>query len=170
MSRAHTFAGKATTLAGSELKAGDAAPAFTLTAADLSPATLDSVTDTGAHAALLIVVPSLDTGVCSIESKKFNDRFAELNGTTPFVVSMDLPFAQKRWCGAEGAANLKTLSDYKDHSFGEAYGVRVNEFGLLARTIFVIGKDKKIAYAQYLADSKDEPDYDAAVNAAKAAA
>lgn len=158
------------TLVGPALAVGQPAPAFTLTAKDLSAATLDTVTDGGTRAALLIVVPSLDTSVCSLESKTFNGRVAELgSNVAAFVVSMDLPFAQGRWCGAEGVTEIGTLSDYRTHEFGEAYGLRIKELGLLTRANVVIGKDKTIRYVEIVPEVTTEPNYDATIAAAKAA-
>ncbi len=158
------------TLAGPALTIGQPAPAFTLTAKDLSAATLETVTDGGKRATLLIVVPSLDTSVCSLESKTFNGRVAELgSNVAAFVVSMDLPFAQVRWCGAEGVTDIGTLSDYRTHEFGEAYGLRIKELGLLTRANVVIGKDKTIKYVEIVPEVTNEPNYDAAIAAAKAA-
>lgn len=166
-----TFKGQPMTLAGPELHAGDPAPAFSLTAGDLSSVTVDTLVDKGQRAAMLIVVPSLDTNVCSLESKKFNSRLAELpEGVVASVVSVDLPFAQARWCGAEGDIKLQMLSDYRDHSFGNNYGLLVKELDLLARAIVVIGKDKTIHYVQIVPEIAQEPDYDAALKAAAAAA
>jgi thiol peroxidase len=168
--KAITFKGQPMTLLGPELKAGDPAPAFHLTGAGLSDETLDTVTDGGKRAALLIVVPSLDTGVCSLESKTFNTRIAELgSGVAAYVVSMDLPFAMGRWAAAEGEVKLGMLSDYRTHAFGYAYGVRIKELGLLARTIFVIGKDKTVKYVELVPEVTDQPSYDATIAAAKAA-
>jgi thiol peroxidase len=166
-----TFKGQPMTLSGPELHQGDPAPQFTLTAGDLSSVTLDTLLDEGRRAAMLIVVPSLDTSVCSLESKKFNDRRGELPANVATaVVSMDLPFAQARWCGAEGDIALQMLSDYRDRSFGANYGLLVKELGLLARAIVVIGKDRTIRYVQIVPEIAQEPDYDAALKAAAAAA
>jgi thiol peroxidase len=167
-----TFKGKPMTLLGPAIKAGDAAPDFHLTGGDLSIVDLDKVTGGGAHAALLIVVPSLDTGVCSLESQKFNARIGELPaGVTASVVSMDLPFAMGRWAGAQEAGNqLGMLSDYRDHSFGLNLGLLIGELGLLTRAIVVIGRDKKIRYVQIVPEVTSEPDYDDALKAAAAAA
>lgn len=165
-----TFKGSPMTLAGPALTVGQPAPAFTLTAKDLSAATLETVTDGGKRAALLIVVPSLDTSVCSLESKTFNGRIAELgSNVAAFVVSMDLPFAQGRWCGAEGVTEIGTLSDYRTHEFGEAYGLRIKELGLLTRANVVIGKDKTVTYVEIVPEVTNEPNYDAAIAAARAA-
>jgi thiol peroxidase len=165
-----TFKGQPMTLLGHALSAGDRAPDFHLTGAGLSDETLDTVTANGTRAALLIVVPSLDTGVCSLESKTFNDRIGELGaGVAAYVVSMDLPFAMGRWAAAEGEVKLSMLSDYKTHEFGSSYGVRIKELGLLARSLFVIGKDKVIKYVQIVPEVTDQPNYDATIAAAKAA-
>jgi thiol peroxidase len=166
-----TFKGKPMTLLGPELLAGNPAPQFELTAGDLTSLNLDVLLDEGKRAALLIVVPSLDTSVCSLESQKFNARLGELPANVrAAVVSMDLPFAQARWCGAQGDVKLEMLSDYRDRSFGLNYGLLIAELGLLARAIVVIGKDRNIAYVQIVPEVASEPDYDAALQAAAAAA
>ena len=166
-----TFKGKPMTLLGPALKPGGAAPDFHLTAGDLAVTNLDSLTRGGEKALLLISVPSLDTSVCSLESQKFNARLGELPpGVVAYVVSMDLPFAQARWCGAQEGIKLGMLSDYRDHSFGLNYGLLIGELGLLARAIVVIGKDKKVAYVQTVSEVTNEPDYDAAMRAAIGAA
>ncbi len=165
------FKGKPVTLLGPELHVGDPAPEFTLTTGDLSTVNPEILTDEGRHAVLLIVVPSLDTSVCSLESQKFNARLGELpENVRAEVVSMDLPFAQARWCGAQGEIKLGMLSDYRDHSFGLNYGLIIEELGFLARAIVVIGKDRTIEYVQIVPDVSAEPDYDAALKAAAAAA
>lgn len=166
-----TFKGSPMTLRGPELNAGDPAPDFAVTAADLSTVTPEGLLDEGKRAALLIVVPSLDTSVCSLESQKFNSRLGELpQNVRAAVVSMDLPFAQARWCGAQGDVKLEMLSDYRDRSFGLNYGLLIAELGLLARAIVVIGKDRTISYVQIVPEVASEPDYDAALKAAAAAA
>lgn len=166
-----TFKGKPVTLRGPELHAGDPAPEFTLTTGDLSTVTPEILTDEGKNAVMLIVVPSLDTPVCSLESQKFNARLGELpENVRVSVVSMDLPFAQARWCGAQGDVRLGMLSDYRDHSFGLNYGLLIEELGFHARAIVVIGKDRSIKYVQIVPDVASEPDYDAALKAAAAAA
>jgi thiol peroxidase len=165
-----TFRGTPMTLLGQEITVGQAAPEFHLTAADLSIATLDTILDGGKRAALLIVVPSLDTAVCSLESQTFNKRLGELpQGVAAFVVSMDLPFAQARWAANEGDVALHMLSDYRDHSFGLNYGLLIGEIGLLARAVIVIGKDRKVHYVQLVTEVSHEPDYEATLAAAKAA-
>ncbi len=168
-SGAITFKGNPMTLLGPALAAGSNAPDFHLTAGDLSIVNLDKALAGGA--AMFIAVPSLDTSVCSLESKKFNARIGELPaGVKTYVVSMDLPFAQARWCGAEGDIELGMLSDYRDHSFGLNYGLLIGELGLLARAVVVVGKDRKIAYVQLVPEATHEPNYDAAIAAAAKAA
>ena len=166
-----TMKGNPVTLVGPQLQANDAAPDFHLAAGDLSVKTLDDLLEHGKAAAMLIVVPSLDTGVCSTESATFNKRFAELPANVKaYVVSMDLPFAQARWCGAQGDVKLGMLSDFREHDFGRNYGVLIKQLGLLARSIFVIGADKKIRYVQIVPEVTTEPNYDEAIKAAQAAA
>ncbi len=167
-----TFKGKPMTLQGPALQEGAPAPEFRLTAGDLASVSVDELVDAGKRAALLIVVPSLDTSVCSLESQKFNQRLGELPaGVSAWVVSMDLPFAQARWSSAqEGDVRLGMLSDYRDRSFGLNYGLLIAELDLLARAIVVIGKDKNVAYVQIVPEVAQEPDYDAALKAAAAAA
>ena len=166
-----TFKGQPMTLLGPQLRAGDPAPEFTLTASDLSTVTREILLDEGERAAMLIVVPSLDTSVCSLESQKFNARVGELpEGVLAAVVSMDLPFAQARWAAAQGGVKLDMLSDYRDRSFGRNYGLLMAELGLLARALVVIAKDGTVTYTQIVREVATEPDYDAALKAATAAA
>jgi thiol peroxidase len=166
-----TFKGQPMTLLGPELRVGNPAPEFALTAADLSTVTRDILLDEGQRAALLIVVPSLDTSVCSLESQKFNQRLGEIpSSVRTTVVSMDLPFAQGRWCAAQGDVKLEMLSDYRSHTFGINYGLLIEELGLFARAIVVIGKDATISYVQIVPEVAAEPDYDGALKAAAAAA
>ena len=119
------------------------------------------------------VVPSLDTAVCSLQTKKFDESLAALGDTVAaYTVSLDLPFAQKRFCGAENVQNMQTLSDVHNHSFGKSYGVLIEglPLPLLARSVFVVDKAGKIAYAEYVSEVTSHPDYDAALAALKAAA
>ena len=163
-----TFHGNPMTLVGTELSVGDAAPDFTLVTSAMKPLTLDDATEHGTKKVLLIIVPSLDTGVCSLETKKFSTRMSELPAdTTAILISLDLPFAQQRWADANDAPNLTYASDYQDHAFGHAYGVRIKELGVLARANYVISKDKKIVYAELVKEIADEPNYDATFAAAK---
>ena len=162
-----TFQGGPLTLVGAELKVGDALPAFHLTANNLSEVT--NATYAG-KALVLSVVPSIDTGVCQAQTRKFNQEAANLSSDVVILtVSMDLPFALGRFCGAEGIDAVITASDYKDHSFGPAFGVRIKELGLLARAVFVADKSGKIIHAEYVKEVTTEPDYAAALAAVKAA-
>ncbi len=162
-----TARGNPLTLIGPALNAGDKAPAFALTGQDMKPVTLG---DSAGKVRLISVVPSLDTPVCDTQTRKFNEKAASLPGVEILTVSMDLPMAQKRWCGAAGIDKVKTASDYKEHNFGKDWGVRIKETGLLARSIFVVGKDDKISYVELVKELTQEPNYDAALEAAKKAA
>lgn len=160
-----TLKGNPMTLIGDALKAGDKAPAFTLKANDMSDKTLK---DFAGKVKILSVVPSLDTPVCDTETRKFNEAAGKLgDGVIVLTVSVDLPMAQKRWCAAAGVDNVVTLSDFKDHSFGKAYGVRIKEIGLLARQVMVIDKNDTIQYVELVPEVAQEPNYDAALAAAK---
>lgn len=162
-----TLKGNPKTLVGDELKVGDAAPDFSLKANDMSD---KSLADYAGKVKLISVVPSLDTPVCDTETRKFNEAAGKLgDGVVVLTVSVDTPMAQKRWCAAAGVENVVTLSDFKDHTFGPAYGVRIKEIGLLARQIFVVDAGNKITYSQLVAEVAEEPDYDAALAAVKAA-
>ena len=159
--------GNAVDLAGPELKVGDTAPDFKVQAADLSEKTL---ADYAGKTLVIASVPSLDTPVCSTETKRFNDEAAKLSGAAVLVVSTDLPFGQKRWCGAEDAGNIHTLSDHREVNFGERYGVAIRGGGLdrcLARAVFVVGTDGKIKHVEYVKEIAEEPDYAAALAAVK---
>ncbi len=163
-----TFKGNPMTLVGAELKAGDKAPDFKVLEGDLSEVTLAS---SGGKTRLISVVPSLDTPVCDLQSKRFNEEAAKLPGdVVVYAVSVDLPFAQKRWCGASNADKIKAVSDHRDTSFGKAYGVLIKELRLLARAVFVIGPDDKIKYVEVVKEVTQHPNYDAALNALKAGA
>ncbi|MDQ0245906.1 thiol peroxidase [Bacillus fengqiuensis] len=161
-----TFKGNAVTLMGSQVKAGDKAPNFTVLANDLSEVTLDG---TKGSVRLISVVPSIDTGVCDAQTRRFNEEAAKLDNVKVLTVSVDLPFAQKRWCGANGIENVQTVSDHRDLSFGEAYGVAIKELRLLARAVFVINSNDEVTYAEYVNEVTDHPNYEAAIEAAKAA-
>lgn len=161
-----TFKGGPVTLLGSEVKVGDKAPNFTVLANDLSPVTLD---DSKGHVRLISVVPSIDTGVCDAQTRRFNEEAASLGNVKVLTVSVDLPFAQKRWCAAAGIENVQTLSDHRDLSFGEAYGVAIKELRLLARAVFVVDSNDTVTYVEYVSEATDHPNYEAAIEAAKAA-
>ncbi|MCA9643333.1 MAG: thiol peroxidase [Polyangiaceae bacterium] len=159
-----TLKGNPLDLVGPELKAGDKAPDdFTLIGTDMAPVTGK---DLSGKARILCAVPSLDTPVCDVEMKRFNEEAANLN-LEVIAVSVDLPFAQKRWCGATGSDKIKTLSDWKFKTFGPAYGVEAPGFGLLARAVFVIGADDVVRHVEYVPEIGQEPNYGAALEAAK---
>ena len=163
-----TMRGKPVTLVGRRPQVGDAAPAFTAVANDMSTFTFEPA---AGKVWILSAVPSVDTPTCSTQTRRFNQEAGRIGGGVEVLtLSMDLPFAQKRWCGAEGVQNLRTLSDSRDRAFAERYGLRIKESGLLARSVFVVGKDGKIAYAQVVPELAQEPDYEPVLAAAKAAA
>ena len=162
---AATFQGNPLTLVGPELKAGDKAPDFKLIDAGLKPVTL---ADSKGKTRLISVVPSIDTPVCDLQTKRFNQEASKLPANvTVLTVSMDLPFAQGRWCGLAGADKVQMLSDYREHAFGKAYGVLIKELALLSRAVFVVGPDDKVQYAEYVKEITEHPDYDKALQALK---
>jgi thiol peroxidase len=163
---ATTLRGNPLTLIGPELKAGDPAPDFALVDNSLKPVTLK---DTGNHVRIISVVPSLDTPVCDAQTKKFNEAAAELPGVDILTVSMDLPFAQKRWCGAFGVDKVKMLSDHKDASFGANYGTLIKELRIESRAIFVLDSNNKIRHVEYVKEVGDFPNYETALAAARSA-
>jgi len=155
-----TFAGNPITLVGPEIKVGQQAPDFTVLSNDLQPKTLK---DYEGKVKVISVVPSLDTGVCDAQTRWFNQDATGLSDdVVVLTISMDLPFAQKRWCGAAGVDKVETLSDHKDASFGTNYGFLIEELRLLSRGVVVINKDNKVTYVEYV------PDFDAALEAIKA--
>lgn len=161
-----TFKGNPITLIGPELKVGDTAPDFRLNKNLLEEATLQ---DFAGKIKLISVVPSLDTGVCDAQTRRFNQEAAGLgDDVVVLTVSADLPFAQARWCGAAGVDRVITLSDYKDNAFGQAYGVLIKEFALDMRAVFVVDKDNKIQYVEVLKEMTEHPDYEKPVAAVKA--
>lgn len=160
-----TFQGNPLVLLGPEITVGMAAPDFTVVKNDLAPATL---ADLKGQVTIISVVPSLDTGVCDVQTRRFNQEAGALGGKVRVVtVSMDLPFAQARWCGNAGVVNVQTVSDYQTASFGQAYGVLIEGLRLLARAIFVVDSQGKVAYVQIVPEMTHEPDYAAALDAAK---
>ena len=159
-----TFKGNPMTLVGPELKVGQKAPDFQVLAQDLSPVTLAG---SQGKTRLISVVTSLDTGICDAQTKRFNEEAAKLPNTAILTISADLPFAQKRWCGAAGIDKVQVLSDYKDASFGTAYGVLMKELRLLSRAIFVVDASDTLRYVQYVPEVASHPNYDAALNAAR---
>ena len=168
-SNAVTFRGKPLALVGPELKAGDKAPDF----ACLKGLDMVTLADTPAKARLFSVVPSLDTPVCSMQTKKFNEALAGLGDRlASYTVSMDLPFAQGRFCTTEGITNMQTLSDVHNHSFGQNWGVLIQglPLALLSRAVFVVDRAGKLTYAEYVPEVGQHPNYDAALAAIKATA
>ena len=161
-----TFKNNPVTLVGNEVKVGDQAPDFKVLANDLSPVTLK---DSEGKVRLISVVPSLDTGVCDAQTRRFNEEVAALGEAVAFyTVSADLPFAQKRWCAAAGLEGVHTVSDHRDLSFGEAYGVHMQELRLLARSVFVIDNKGTVTYVEYVPEGTSHPNYEAAIEAVKA--
>lgn len=161
--------GNTVNLAGTDLNVGDAAPEVTLPNMELADVTVGGSKD---KVQLVVVVPSLDTPVCATETRNFNTQAASLENVDTTIVSMDLPFASKRFCSTEGIGNLTVTSDFRAKDFGNAYGTLVAEgplAGVLARAIFVIGTDGKVAYKQLVPEITAEPNYDEAIEAAKAA-
>ena len=155
------------TLLGPEIKVGDKAPGFTVSGAGLKQV---SLADSAGKVRIIASVPSLDTGVCSEETQKFNELASSLpDDVVILTVSMDLPFAQARWCGAHEVDKVETVSDFKSREFGDSYGVHVKESGLLARAVFVVGKDDIVKHVEYVPLIAQLPDFNAALDAARAA-
>lgn len=160
-----TFGGNPVTLTGNVVNVGDAAPDFTVTGNDMKPVSSGSLKG---KIRIISVAPSLDTPVCSMQATKFNSEAAGLSDDIVIVnITVDLPFAISRFCTAAGIDRIKTYSDHKDLSFGLNYGVVIKELRLLARSIFIIGRDDRIAYIEYVKDVTNHPDYDRAVSEAK---
>ena len=159
--------GNPLTLIGPELKVGDKAPEFSAVDTGLQPVTLAS---TGAAVRIFSVVPSLDTPVCDMQTKRFNEEAAKLPSVEILTVSMDLPFAMKRWCGAMGVDKVKMVSDHRSGSFGESYGTMIKDLRIESRAIFVVDKDNVLRYAEYVKEVADHPNYDAALSVAKSLA
>jgi len=160
-----TSRGNPLTLLGVELKVGDTAPDVEVIANDMSPVSLSSFKG---KVCILSAVMSLDTSVCATETRKFNESAEEFDGRLEILtISMDLPFAQKRWCGAAGLENARTLSDYRGAKFGHAYGILIKELYLLARAVFVVDKEGIVRYVQVVPEVTDEPDYNAVIEAAR---
>jgi len=161
-----TLKGNPVTLSGAELKSGEKAPDFKLQNNALEDVTL---AQSSGKTTIIATVPSLDTSVCALETKRFNEEAAKLDNVQVLVVSTDLPFGQKRWCGAENVANVVTLSDHRTAEFGKAYGVLIQGGGLdrcLARAIFVVAPNGTLKYVEYCAEIASHPNYDAVLAAA----
>ena len=162
-----TFKGNAVILTGKEVKVGDKAPKVDLVAGDLS---LKSVGGASGKYQVINVVPSLDTGVCATQTRKFNEKAASLPNAEVFVISLDLPFAQGRFCSTEGIKNVVALSDFRNKEFGKAYGVILADSplqGLLTRAVFVVNPNGEVVHKEIVSEITTEPNYDAALNAVK---
>ena len=159
-----TFAGNPLTLLGNEIKVGDAAPDFNAVGQGLSPVKLS---DFAGKVVVIAVYPSVDTSVCAAQNRRFNAEANNLNDVVVLSVSCDLPFAQSRFCAAEGLNNIKTISDHKDLEFGQKYGFWIKELRLLARGTVVIDKKGEVKYVEYVPEVTHEPDHEAAMNVVK---
>ena len=162
-----TFKGNAVSLKGKEINVGDSAPKVELIAGDLST---KSVGGASGKFQIINVVPSLDTGVCATQTRKFNEKAASVSNAEVFVVSLDLPFAQGRFCSIEGIQNVVALSDFKNKAFGESYGVILAGSpleGLLTRAVFVVNPEGKVVHKEIVSEVTNEPNYDAALAAIK---
>jgi len=160
-----TMKGKPVTLVGPAIKVGQKAPDFEVVANDMSTVKLSSF---AGKTCIIASVPSLDTSVCDTETRRFNEEAGKLGGdVVVLTISMDLPFAQKRWCGAAGIKNVQTLSDHRDASFGKAYGVLIKDMRLLARAVFVVDNKGVVRYVQIVPEVATEPDYDAVLKVVK---
>lgn len=158
-----TFEGNPLTLVGNRPKVGEPAPDFEVLSNDMSAVNLSAFQG---KVCVICSVPSLDTPVCDTEVRKFNERATSLgDDVVVLVISMDLPFAQQRWCGAAGVKNVQTLSDYRNAEFGSTYGVLIKELRLLARAVFIVDKKGVIRYIETVGELTNEPDYEAALKA-----
>jgi thiol peroxidase len=161
-----TFKGNPMTLVGEEIKVGDRAPSFQVMDNAMQPVKLDSFSG---KVKIISSVPSLDTPVCDMETRRFNEEAGKLpDKVVVLTISMDLPFAQKRWCAAAGVEKVKTFSDYQNRSFGCAYGVLIKELKLLGRTVFIVDEQDVVRYVEIVPEITKEPDYERVLNAAKA--
>jgi len=164
---ATTLRGNPLTVLGPALKPGEKAPDFKAVDDSLKDVNLAG---TGDGIRIFSVVPSLDTPVCDAQTKRFNEEAGKLPDVKIYTISMDLPFAQKRWCGAYGVDHVKMVSDHRDGSFGKAYGTLIKDLRIMSRAIFVIDKNNVIRHVEYVKEVADHPDYEAALSAARAAA
>ncbi|MHC4727259.1 MAG: thiol peroxidase [Planctomycetota bacterium] len=160
-----TFQGNPLTLVGNQVKVGDTVPDVEVLANDLSPVNISSFRG---KVCVICSVPSLDTPVCDIQTRKFNEEAASLgDDVIVLTISMDLPFAQQRWCGSANVENVQTLSDHAKADFGTGFGILIKELRLLARTVFVVDKEGIIRYIEIVEEVTNEPDYEAALKAVK---
>jgi thiol peroxidase len=149
-----TFKGNPLTLVGNEIKVGQKAPDFKAVAGDLSEVNLAK---SAGKTRLIVAVPSLDTPVCDAETRKFNEAVSKVSGVQTYVISMDLPFAQGRFCQTAGIKNLQPLSDHRDASFGVAYGTLIKELRLLSRAVFVVNAQDVVTYVEYVPEMTNHP-------------
>ena len=159
-----TMGGNPVTLSGKELKVGDKAPGFTVLTLELDPYSLK---DAGDKVKIISIVPSLDTGVCEHQTMRFNEAASDLGDVAILTISVDLPFAQKRFCGAKGIDKVITLSDHRDLSFGMNYGFVIDELRLLSRGIVILDKENQVKYVEYVKEVTEHPDYDKALGEAR---
>lgn len=159
-----TFKGNPVTLIGERVKVGDIAPDFNLLSSSLENVKLN---DFLGKIKVISVIPSIDTGVCDFQTRKFNEECSGIENVVVITVSCDLPFAFKKWCGAAGLENIVTLSDHRDVSFGQSYGVLIEELRLLNRAVFILDEKNKVIYAEYLEENANHPNYEAALNTLK---
>ncbi len=159
-----TFAGNPMPLSGKAIKVGDKAPNFTTVGNDLNPV---NFSDYSGKVRIISVFPSIDTGVCALQNKRFNKEAAEQKNIEIISVSADLPFAQKRFCGTEGIDSAITVSDHKDMDFGTKYGFIMEPLRLLARGVIVVDKDDTVKHVEYVSEVTTEPNYDEALKIAK---
>ncbi|MFC1570675.1 thiol peroxidase [Candidatus Omnitrophota bacterium] len=163
-----TINGDPLTLIGEEIKTGEKAPGFKVVNADLKEVTLEDFKN---KIKLICSVPSLDTPICDLEIKRFNDEAAQVDKDVVIIfISMDLPFAQKRFCQAYNIKKVETLSDHREGDFGLKYGVLIKELRLLSRAIFIIDKDDEVKYVEYVKEVASQPDYESALKGLKAVA
>jgi thioredoxin-dependent peroxiredoxin len=163
-----TMRGNPLTLVGPELKAGQKAPAFTAVGKGLTPVTLEQFKG---KVKIIAAIPSIDTPVCDAETRRFNEEASKLPGDVQILtISMDLPFAQARWCGAAGVDKVIPMSDWRAAEFGQKYGALIKELHLLARAVFVLDKNDNVVYAEYVKEVADQPNFEAALAAARKAA
>jgi len=158
-----TFGGAPLTVNGNQLQVGDKAPEFSVVTKDLTPWNLSDSN----NIKIISVIPSLDTGVCQLQTKRFNKEIEQMNGVDIITISMDLPFAQGRWCAAEGIEKLIIVSDYQNRDFASKYSLLIEELKLLSRAVFVLDKDNIIKYVEYLKEITDEPNYENAIKVVK---
>lgn len=158
-----TFQGNPLILKGTQLKIGDQFPNISLTTNNLNSVSTQDLKGTR----VFLTVPSLDTPVCDTEVRRFNQEAAQLEGVSVYAVSLDLPFAQARWCGAAGINKVQTLSDYQAREFGQATGTFIKELALLTRAVIIVNENNEVTYVEYLSEITNEPNYEAALNALK---